>query len=923
LHQSHDARAGRKRRLSEPRLARINHPAPARPPPPFGFGSVLTAAAGQHLPAELTPLIGREREADQLVALLRRSSARLVTLVGPGGVGKTRLAAQVARRLHPSFRDGVRLVSLASIIEPGLVVPAIASALQVSERHQSPLLQQVQETLHDLHTLLVLDNFEHLMQAAPLLEDLLVACPALTMLVTSRAALRLRAEHLFPLAPLPLPDLRSLPDRDALAQNPAVALFLERARAVVPTFQLTPTNVQAVAEICVRLDGLPLALELAAARIKVLPPHALLARLHERLTLLTGGPRTLPERQQALSTTLAWSYDLLSPQEKRLFRLLSVFAGGCSLEAVEVVAAALWGHQEPLLEDMTALVDKSLLVPGAQMGEEPRFGLLETVRAYGLEALDEHREREVSQQAHAAYYLDLAEQAAYREMRGQQAPPYALLGQEQANLRTALAFLRARGETQALLRLAGALWRYWTVLGARSEALSWLQHALELPGAQAPTVARARALCGLGFLTAYLQHRGAEGLAWLEESCALSARLGDQEGLAVTLGWCAQVQLYLADYAAAGHLAEQGLELSEALGEPGFAAFHESLLALLAEKQGEEARAIAHWERARQLVQAFDNHPGLVSRTLRHLAALAFARGNLGQARAWLEENLTRARQTGYAGAVYWSLAGLATLARLAGDGARAEALCAEGLVLARQAGDRYAMSRLLSIQGQVAWARGEVARVTDLYRDGLRLAVSIAADEPAGHCLLGLAQLAHVVGDFQHATLLFAAALPRLSRSLQFAPTERAANEQQLADLRAHLEAQVSGSVPSRVEETSFARLWAQGQALTLEQALQVALTDPAPPPGAADQVLASAPGTGPRAVPASRPPAELPAGLSARQAEVLRLVAAGLSNRAIAEALQISEKTVINHLTAIFQKTGCDNRTAATAFAIRRGLA
>ncbi|HEY7124204.1 MAG TPA: LuxR C-terminal-related transcriptional regulator [Ktedonobacterales bacterium] len=908
--------------MSEPHLALTDHPTPNRPPPPFSSGSGFLAAAGQHLPAELTPLIGREGDVDQLFALLRLPAVRLVTLVGPGGVGKTRLAAQVARRLHSAFRDGVSFVSLASISEPCLVVPMLAHALQVHDRHGSSLLEQVQDALHNQHTLLVLDNFEHLLQATPLLEDLLVACPALTLLVTSRAALRLRAERQFPVAPLALPDLRSLPACDALAQNPSVALFLERAQAVVPTFHLTPTNAQVVAEICVQVDGLPLALELAAARIKVLPPQALLARLHERLTLLTDGSCTLPERQQTLRNTLAWSYALLSPQEQRLFRLLSVFVGGCTLEAVEAVAVSIMGKQEALLDTMTALVDKSLLVATGPAGEEPRFGMLETMRAYGLEALDAHGEREASQQAHAAYYLDLAEQAAHQEIRGQQAKWLTRREQEQANLRAALAFLRARGETQALLRLAGALWRHWTILGARFEALSWLQQALALPGAEAPTAARARALCGLGFLTAYLLHQGAEGLASLEESCALSAQLGDQEGMAVTLGWAAQVQLYRANYPAAERLAEQGLTLSRALGERGFSAFHESILALLAEKQGDEARAVIHWEQVRHLMQTFENHPGFGTRTLRHLAALAFARGNLSQAHALLEENLMLARQTGYAGAVYWSLAGLATLACLAGDYARAENLCAEGLTLAHQAGDRYATSRLLSIQGQGAQAQGQVEQAKAIYRDALRLAVSIAASEPVGHCLLGLAQLAYAEGTFQHAALLYAAALPRLSHSLQLTPTERATCEHHLADLRARLEAPTS-SRSSQGGEAVFACLWAQGQALTLEQTLQVALTDPVPSVRAADPARISAQATTPSVLPVSQKRTVLPAGLSTRQAEVLRLVTEGQSNRAIADALDLSEKTVINHLTSIFQKIGCDNRAAAVAFAIRQGLA
>jgi predicted ATPase/DNA-binding CsgD family transcriptional regulator len=922
FHQAGMARISRSR-LPDAAGARDDQRTPSDDPFSPGHDRPGAPLGRRHLPADLTPFIGREEEVARLGTLLRHSAARLVTLVGPGGVGKTRLALQVARRLHGAFRDGIWWVSLASISEPRLVVQAVARGLQLQEQPGSSVLEQVQDALQDQHTLLVLDNFEHLLPAAPLLEELLEACPTLIILVTSRAALHLRADHQVPVAPLPLPDLEHLPAPDDLAQNPAVALFLERAQAAVPTFQLTPATATAVAQICVQVDGLPLALELAAARIKVLPPQALLARLHERLDLLTGGPRTLPERQQTLRNTLAWSYDLLSPPEQRLFRLLSVFVGGCTLDAAEDVAATIWGQPEALLDTVTALVDKSLLVPGSQEGAEPRFGMLETVRAYGLEALEAQEERETSQRAYADFYLAFAEQAAYHEMRGQHGQWLARLEQERANLRTALAFLRARGETQNLLRLAGALWWCWTVQGARFEALSWLQQALELPGAEAPTVARARALCGLGFLTAYLHHQRAEGLALLSESAALSEQLGDREGLAVSLGWSAPAQPYLGDDPAAERLAEQGLALSDALGEPVFATFHESMLALLGEKVDDEARAIAHWEEVRRLVRTFDDHPGAVTHALWHLAALALARGELAPARALWEESLTLARQTGSAEAVYWSQLGLAGLARLAGDYAHASALATEGLALARQSGDHYAASRLLSIQGQLAQAQGQEEQARAVYVEGLRVAVSVAASEPAGHCLLGIAQLAHAAGGFGHATTLFAAALHRLSGSLQLAPVDRAVCERQLDDLRAHLEAPTSSDAPSPGGESEFARLWARGQALTLEEALQVALTDPSLSAGAADPAMIKTQGTCPPTPSAAGKPPSLPAGLSARQVQILRLVVAGKSNRAIADALGLSEKTVINHLTAIFQKTGCDNRAAAVAFAFRHGLA
>jgi predicted ATPase len=369
-------------------------------------------AAHRHLPAELTPLIGREREVHLLCDLLTRPEVRLLALLGLGGVGKTRLGLHVALRMQQHFSDGVHFVPLAMVREPSLVVPALAQALHLQESRGLPLWEQVQGALHDKHALLLLDNFEHVVQTAPLLEDLLLACPSLKILVTSRDVLHLRAEQQFPVAPFPLPERASRPNVEDLAHNPAVALFLERAQAIVPTFQLTPANARAVADICIALDGLPLALELAAARIKALPPQALLARLKERLDLLTGGPRTLPERQQTLRNTLQWSYNLLSRQEQWLFRLCSVFIGGGTLQALEAVAATLTKTRASLLDLVTALLDKSLLVLVEQEGEgEPRFGMLETVREYGLQALREHGERETCSQAHATYYLRLAQEA--------------------------------------------------------------------------------------------------------------------------------------------------------------------------------------------------------------------------------------------------------------------------------------------------------------------------------------------------------------------------------------------------------------------------------------------------------------------------------------------------------------------------------
>ncbi|MBA2450883.1 MAG: adenylate/guanylate cyclase domain-containing protein, partial [Chloroflexi bacterium] len=536
-----------------------------------------------NLPIQATPFVGREHEVAAVREQLLCPEVRVLTLTGPGGTGKTRLSLQVAAELVDDFEDGVFFVPLAPTSDPTLVAATIAQALGLQEAEGRPLLDILKDYLRDKHPLLVLDNFEQVLEAASLVTDLLQAAPGLKVLVTSRAVLRLYGGHDFPVPPLALPDREHLPPLDRMTQYEAVRLFVERARAVRPDFAVTNENAPAVAEICHRLDGLPLAIELAAARIRLLPPEAMLARMERRLPLLTGGARDRPARQQTLRGAIAWGYDLLDEDEQTLFRRLSVFAGGFTLEAAEAVCdgdgsqrgersvddaphAPLSSLLSPL-DLIASLVDKSLVRQQELEGGEPRFSMLGTIREFALERLEESGEVAAMRDRHAQHYLELAGEAKVKIRGPAQASWLRRLGEEHDNLQAALSRFRDRGEAEATQRMAGDLWWYWYLRSLFSEGRSRLEEALAMGDPAGRTSARAWATFSLGAL-AHLQSDFGTAGARIEESREMFDELGERVGLAFSLIFRGQVAYSQADPVGARSLYEAGLATAREAGDP-------------------------------------------------------------------------------------------------------------------------------------------------------------------------------------------------------------------------------------------------------------------------------------------------------------------------------------------------------------------
>jgi predicted ATPase len=790
-----------------------------------------------NLPMQRSPLIGREKELLAVQKEVLRSDVGLLTLSGPGGVGKTRLALQAAAELIDHFEDGVFFVPLSTVKDPQLLPITVAQALGVKELPGQQVVDTLKEYLRDKEILVVIDNLEQVISAAPLVADFLSAAPRVKAIATSREALRIYGEREFPVPPLGLPEQGRTISLEALTQYEAVRLFIERARSVKPDFAVTNENAPAVAEICARLDGLPLAIELAAARISILPPAAMLARLQSRLKLLTGGARDLPARQQTLRGALMWSHDLLDAGEQKLFRLLSVFVDGCTLEAVEAVCNAEGTLETDILDGMSSLINKSLLRQVEDERGEPRFTMLETVREYALERLEEKGELNLLQERHGLYYLELVERFGEVVLQGpggnETIAMLKVIEIEYGNLRAALAWSQQEGgDPEIALRMAAPMEWFYNYAGLYlGEGRRWVEGAIAM-ASKAPHLKTGKTYAevtyGAAFL-AFLQGDYSNARKWVEETVAILRTIGNDTWLGYGLQLLAMVKGFQGE--ADREVAEESVRLFRSVGNKWGLAFALFTLGDISLAAGEYERARQEheeslrsyraandlwgstlpmtslgriawiegkYDEARKLVEeglAVRQNPEVANRWLRALSMMSLAeiarcQGMYDESRELAESSLRIFKEGGDRAGEAWSLYNLALLDYYEGEesgAAKAEPVLQEGLALRKEQGNREGMALYVAALAQV-WASNEAG---GSFRGGN----GNARDERAAR-LFGLVDA------------MFTARVARLS------PADRAIYDRDKANLRASL------------GEAAFDKAYLEGQAMSLEDGVNQVLS-------------------------------------------------------------------------------------------------
>ncbi|MBI5653151.1 MAG: tetratricopeptide repeat protein [Chloroflexi bacterium] len=866
-----------------------------------------------NLPVQLTGFIGREKEIAEIKRLLDLPgsgnreglhSARLITITGAGGAGKTRLAIQVAQDLRGlqdleglRFPDGVWFVDLAPLANPDLVSQTVATVFGLQEQGNRAITDLLRDYLRAKNLLIVLDNCEHLIDAcAQFADDVLCHAPQVTILATSREALSIVGEITFRAPSLAIPDLKNLPSLESIAQSDAVQLFVARACAAQSSFALTEQNARIIAQICHRLDGMPLALELAAARVKVMGVEDIAARLDDRFRLLTNAGRKVVPRQQTLRATLDWSYDLLSDQERVLLRRLSVFAGGWTLDAAEAICANGHLDSHAILDVQSQLIDKSLAVVDEPSGHA-RYRFLETVRQYAREKLGEADEEKLFRSRHLDYFLKFAEGAEPKLRGTEQFIWLDRLEREHDNLRAAFESAHALAATNVALRLSIALGWFWQKRSRLAEGMLWLERARTLINANEYPFESARTLAFVGAI-AWLRGDYAMAQDALDSSIAI-LRASNQAGksdLAFALAYRSVTAMRQGDFRNALILAEESVAIFHDHRDVWGAAFSFYCLGRIALEHGDRAAARAATEESCGRFRQAQDDWGLAL-ALSTLGLIALGAGDYTGARAIYSESLALRRGMNDAWGVAKSLSSLAGVERLTNHQARARELIEESLQLYRQMGSPGDVARALHNLGYLETQRGDYPRARELFIESQQLFSSINHPRGIAECLNGFAVLASATRQPKLAAQLLAAADAIFDRlGAQRWQTDQVEYASALNAARLQL------------TPAAFNAAWNAGRALTLEQAIAEALQVSAQPATEESHITAE--------------PPQYPAGLTQREVEVLRLLAMGLSNQEIADKLVLSKRTVHAHLRSIFSKLDVTTRTAATRVAIEHKI-